>query len=128
MILLQQILLASIVITGVHVTMWEGMVFRQLAVSFKRAIYGIVSFMIQGGIIDHCKAKPHTKAQKVTEYIIKPVYDCAACMASFWGSMLYYFYFHNSFSIDWIIFMFAVAGLNMIFSSLINHFANGFHD
>lgn len=47
-------------------------------------------------------------------FLAKPLYACPPCMASIWGSIVWFFVGVDFFSVDWPLFVFSVCGLTYI--------------
>ena len=84
-----QLIEISFICAGIHVCFLEGMIFEKLRI--ERYI-------------------------NVQEFIVKPLYDCLPCMASFWTCLLLW-------KID-IKAMLIVCGMNAIIASLLQFFDN----
>lgn len=89
--MLQQLLISCLILTGIHICFWDGMILWRL-----KKYLCCLPYFIQ-----------------------KPLFDCLICMASVWGTVLYFGYWYNDFSFQWIVFILALAGLNTIASSII---------
>lgn len=57
---------------------------------------------------------------KVQLYLSKPLFDCIVCMGSFWTIVFTLNIF--SFSLEYLMFLFQVAGLNYLISTVIRFF------
>lgn len=55
---------------------------------------------------------------RLPTYVKKPLFDCPMCMASFW-TLVYWLYKYQSVSIQTLIMMFIVCGINTLISSAI---------
>lgn len=84
--MITDILICSLVITGLYATTQSEMIFEGIA----NRLTLILPYFIQ-----------------------KPLFKCIICMASIWGS-IYYFANFDFAIIQYIKFIFAVAGLNTI--------------
>lgn len=51
--------------------------------------------------------------KKLPSWIRKPLFRCPVCMSSVWGTY-FYFYFDHAGIMDWIIFVFALAGISYL--------------
>jgi len=92
-------------------------------------IFGLSAVFKPGMILFFIVEKHYTN---VTERFIgpvwhKPLYQCATCMASSWGTLSYWFYIYPMFTphwevvlLNWVIWIFSLAGLNYVVSMLIN--------
>lgn len=87
-----QLIEISLICVGIHVCFLEGMIFERLRID--RYLEGIVNF----------------------QWIIKPLYDCLPCMASFWTCIILW-------KID-IKAMLIVCGMNAIIASVLQFFDN----
>lgn len=57
--------------------------------------------------------------EKVTETILKPIFLCVYCMASVWSIIYLKIYGIDVMSIDTLVFMLCVCGVNIFLSSII---------
>lgn len=96
-------IISSLIITAIHVSTWDGMLFGRV----RCCLDGIISPFWQ-----------------------KPLYGCIICMASLWGTIIYSIvlsvcYFLNTYFItDYWVLMFlpyvtVVAGINALISGII---------
>lgn len=58
---------------------------------------------------------------RLPTYVKKPLFDCPMCMASFW-TLVYWLYKYQSVSVQTLIMMFIVCGINTLLSSAIYYF------
>ncbi len=87
-----QLIEISLICTGIHVCFMEGMIFERLRID--KYLDGIANL----------------------QWIVKPLYDCLPCMASFWTCVILW-------KID-IKAMLIVCGMNAIIASLLQFFDN----
>lgn len=88
--LLAQYIITSFIITGIWVTFQEGMVFYKI----REKLFEPIKY----------------------SFVRKPLFECMICMASIWGSLIYFFVWQGSFSIDWPLFILTTAGVMTIIS------------
>lgn len=90
--MIYHVIIASLFCVGLHAVTGEGMLLEFAVRPFAKA--------------------PH--------WIRKPIYQCAPCMSSFWGTLYFVGYaltvpeFHIGLISMWILFVFCVAGLNAV--------------
>lgn len=53
-------------------------------------------------------------ARRISSYISKPLYGCPPCMASVWGSLVWFFFGIDFLSIQWPLFVLATSGLTYL--------------
>lgn len=90
------VILGALCVLGLYAAMGEGMVLQWLRDFFER-------------ITDN----------RVLRYIRPALYECPVCMASIWGSVAWLI-LGNKFTIVWVLYVFAVAGLNYVILNLIS--------
>ena len=90
--MIEHIIISSLCIIGLHVAMWEGMI-----------LYRVRLFL--------------DKLTESARIVRKPLYGCPPCMASLWGSVIW-FALGNSMEWRLVLFVNAVAGLNYIIISI----------
>ena len=91
-------IITVLVIYGVHASTREGMIFEGL--------YMRVLFLV-------------SRWTKRPEKVLKPLFDCTPCMASFYGTISFVVYGNMPF-IAWPIWVFALSGFNYILNKLLN--------
>lgn len=96
---MERALTISLIITAIHISMWEGMIF-----SFVRVW---LSNIIDRLFID-----------KTAFMVKKPLFDCLICMGGVWTLMIYPILYRLELNLT--ITMLEVIGLNTIISGLIN--------
>lgn len=84
-----QLIEISLICTGIHVCFMEGMVFEKLRIE---------------------------RYLKVSDWLLKPLYGCLPCMASFWSIVLLW-------RVD-IKAMLIICGINAIIASMLQFFDN----
>lgn len=90
------VILGALCVLGLYAAMGERMVLQWLRDFFDR-------------ITDN----------RVLRYIRPALYECPVCMASIWGSVVWLI-LGNKFTIAWVLYVFAVAGLNYVILNLIS--------
>lgn len=98
-------ILATLIIFGIHATTREGMIFH----SFKMWIASKIEKILS-------RKNDFYEAEKKTAFILKPLFDCPACMASIWGTVIY---FTLNPDYHYLVFIFGLAGLNYLISRFI---------
>lgn len=94
--MLETIAIGSLCIMGLYAAMGEGMILEFLKHFFER--------ITNNSVLRH----------------IRPaLYECPICMASIWGTTVWLL-LDNWFSIAWVLYVFAVAGLNYIIVNVVN--------
>lgn len=73
-----------------HATTWDGMIFQ-----------GIKKLIKPEGML------------------YKPIYGCPICMTPWWGSLIYWVFYHSSVE-NWILTVGAAAGLSVLYVVLID--------
>lgn len=101
--MLETIFIGSLCVLGLYAAMGEGMILEFLRNFFER-------------VTDN----------KVLRHIQPALYECPICMASIWGTVVWIIIalHHPSESIfddSWVLYVFAVAGLNYILINSINN-------
>lgn len=103
--MIQVFLITSLFIFGLKASLQEGMIFEKI-----------------GHLLDDFF---YAKQRRFA--IARPLYDCVACMASVYGTISYWWvlypYNESSFvvyTLNWIIWVFALSGFNYIISKQIN--------
>lgn len=95
--MIEVILIGSLCILGLYAATGEGMILEFLRNFFERAT--------NNNILRH----------------IRPaLYECPICMASIWGTIVWLL-LGNWFSVSWVLYVFAVAGLNYVLINLVNN-------
>lgn len=84
----------SLIISAIHVSLWDGMIFGKLG--------NYLSLKL---------------SNKRGQYLAKPLYDCIICMASIWGGGIFLFY--NGLSFKIIEHILLVAGVNTLITGII---------
>lgn len=82
-------LIISLIVLFLHATTWKGMIFEKIK-----------------------------KIIKPEGMLYKPIYGCPICMEIWWGSLIYWIFFHNSFR-EYVLVLFASAGMSVIYVILI---------
>lgn len=94
--MIERICIISLIITGIHMTMQEGMIFEHLGV-------------LIGNTLDRFHMS----------ILRKPIYECLICMGGLWTVILYVCMFGISWEL--VPMVPAVIGLNSIISSFIKY-------
>lgn len=89
----------SLIITAIHVSMWEGMIFSGIRVK-------------TSNLIDRFFPS------KTAHMLKKPLFDCLICMGGIWSLIIYPMLF--GFDINILKTMLEVIGINTIISGLIS--------
>lgn len=93
--MLTRIIIISLIITAIHVTTWDGMIFNRPAEWL-------------GGVLD--RSRP--------SFLRKPLFECLICMGGVWTMILDPIIFGWSW---WVLVdMLAVIGLNTLISAVIS--------
>ena len=79
----------AFIILFLHACTWEGMIFEDI----KKYI------------------KPEGK-------LYKPIYGCPICMTPWWGTIIYWIFFHVSF-INWLLVVGTASGISVVFVVLL---------
>jgi hypothetical protein len=87
--MIEKILITSFLVMFIWASMWEGMIFGRI-----RAIL-----------------------TKLPEFYQKPIFDCPICQCPWYGTALYWLIWGQSWH-EWVVVIFAAAGLNAIFIKL----------
>lgn len=90
--MIEKIIIISLIITAIHVSMWDGMIFEK----FRIFLYKILP-----------------------EKLHMPFFDCLICMGGIYSLLLYPILF--GFSLEIIPVMLCVIGLNAIIDKFLNH-------
>lgn len=93
-------ILASLIIFGIHATTREGMIFHGVKMRVASKIEKLLS-----------RKYDFYEAEKKTAFLLKPLFDCAPCMASVWGTIIY---FTLNPSYPYLAFIFGLSGLNFL--------------
>lgn len=93
-------ILASLIIFGIHATTRVRMIFHPL----RKKVSELFEFLL------YRKLGEYERTTKVA-FILKPLFDCPACMASVWGTV---YYFTIGSSLPYLVFIFALSGLNWL--------------
>lgn len=95
--MIEQTIIISLAITLIYVSFWEGMWLGW----FRLAVL-----------------EPYTPT-----FFRKPLFDCIICMASIWGTLIYFGYFHRfRFDFTWdnyLMTILCVGGLNTLIAGVI---------
>lgn len=94
--MLETIAIGSLCVLGLYAAMGEGMILELLHNFFEKITNN-----------------------KVLRHIRPALYECPICMASIWGTVIWLLLGHW-FSVSWILYVFAVAGLNYVLINLVN--------
>lgn len=100
--MIETIAIGSLCVMGLYAAMGEGMILEWLKNAFE--------WVTNNSVLRH----------------IRPaLYECPICMASIWGTAVWVLFwsghtFEETFSISWLLYVFAVAGLNYIVVNVIN--------
>jgi len=100
--MIETIAIGSLCVMGLYAAMGEGMILEFLKHFFERVTNN-----------------------QVLRHIRPALYECPICMASIWGTVVWVLIwwghsFKETFSITWLLYVFAVAGLNYILVNLAN--------
>jgi hypothetical protein len=87
--MLEKILITALIVMFIWATMLEGMIFGKI----------------------------RQWLAALTEFYQKPIFDCPICMVPWYGSIVYWVIWGNSWQ-EWLIVIFAAAGLNTVFVKL----------
>jgi hypothetical protein len=88
--MLAHIIITSLFVFGYCCIFWEGMIFDKV-----------------GNWLD----------ERLPEWLAKPLYQCYICSCFWWGSLLYYIMWRESW-LDWFVTVVAAMGLNAALSKL----------
>lgn len=103
-----QIILSCLTIQGLYICFHEGMVLFQLKVLLKEILWHLC---YAGAVICQME-EPKKRAYIALDFISLPLFDCVACMASVWGSVIYFFFVHGTFGIEYPMFLLSIAFIN----------------
>lgn len=95
--MLETIAIGSLCILGLYAAMGEGMILEFLHNFFEKVTNN-----------------------KVLRHVRPTLYECPICMASIWGTTVWLL-LGNWFSVAWVLYVFAVAGLNYVLINLVNN-------
>lgn len=95
--MIETIFIGSLCVLGLYAAMGEGMILKFLHDFFERITNN-----------------------KVLRHIRAALYECPICMASIWGTIVWLLLGYW-FSMAWVLYVFAVAGLNYILINLVNN-------
>jgi len=95
--MIETIAIGSLCVLGLYAAMGEGMILEFLRNFFDRVTNN-----------------------KVLQYIRPALYECPICMASIWGTVVWLL-LGDWFSLYWVLYVFAVAGLNYVLVNLVNN-------
>lgn len=90
--MIEKVITISLIITAIHVSMWDGMIFNKFRLFLEKYIH---------------------------EFLHKPFFECLICMGGIYSLLLYPIIYH-SFDFVTILIMLQVIGLNTIISGLIS--------
>jgi len=96
----------SLLILGIYVTTWPGMIFYKPA----KFIYCTIARIV------HLFGIEWVKSQHIAEVICKPFFRCLICMSSVWTIVIWFVDDHSFMLLPMIL---VVAGLNTLIVSLI---------
>ena len=101
--MLEQIIIIALIITAVHVSMFDGMIF--------------------GGFRQMLDALFDKPALRRVSWLKKPLYDCNVCMGGVWTLIIY----PPLYGIHWHIIpvLLGVIGANVIFAAIIKYIYYG---
>lgn len=85
----------SLIILFLHACTWEGMIFYPLT-----------------------EILPSDRG-----WLWKPVYGCPICMTPWWGSLIYWLFFHVSIA-DWLLSVGCAGGLSVLFVAALHWMDN----
>ncbi len=94
--MIETIAIGSLCVVGLYAAMGEGMILEWLKNTFERVTNNSALRTIRPAL-----------------------YECPICMASIWGTTVWLLLGYW-FSIVWVVYMFAVAGLNYIIVNMVN--------
>lgn len=109
-------LFASFVICGLNFASEEGSVLHFLRRPFEKASDRLLNgsnYDLINGI--ECK---HYNMDYLIEWIGKPLIMCAKCMASIWGTLLYWFWFEEFVITEWLCVILCISFFNAFWSCL----------
>ena len=95
---LEPIIINSLMIAGIHVLLWPGMIFAWMRKYLKH----------------------------LPLFIRKPLFECMICMASIWGTAFFLYKNGLSLNLDLIPHLLAVCGCNLILDSCIHYWRREF--
>lgn len=95
--MLETIAIGSLCVLGLYAAMGEGMILEFLHDFLERATNN-----------------------RLLRHIRPALYECPICMASIWGTIVWLL-LGNWFSAAWVLYVFAVAGLNYVLINLVNN-------
>lgn len=105
-------LFASFVICGLHFSSIDGGVLSFLRYPFDRAEDRTVTQAMYDNF------GMSYKIDKLIAFIGKPIIVCAKCMASIWGTLLYWFWFEDFVITEWICVVLCISFFNAFWSIL----------
>lgn len=91
-----QALAIALIILFVHACTWEGMIFGSVE-----------------------KILPSTEGK----WLWKPMYGCPICMTPWWGTLIYWIFFHVSI-LDWIMTISCAGGLSVLSVAVLHSIDN----
>jgi hypothetical protein len=91
---MMEIILSSLIITGIFASVQEGMIFFPLKQFLNRYL-----------------------SNRYGKFIAKPLYDCLTCMSSIHGTWLY---FAVNCELNYLIYIFALVGINYLISKYLD--------
>ena len=95
--MIETIAIGSLCVMGLYAAVGEGMILEFLKHFFEH--------ITNNGVLRHVRPA---------------LYECPICMASIWGTVVW-LVLGYWFSITWVLYVFAVAGLNYIIVNMINN-------
>jgi hypothetical protein len=107
------IVVNSLLIFGIHAITRPGMLLPMLPSYCRKPIIYIIS----RGNEDCSEDSIYFKAVRISNFIMKPLFDCPPCMASVWGIP---FALLHPLSIWTLVYLFALSGFNYIIMKIIS--------
>ncbi len=106
------IIVISLVCVGIHVCLWDGMIFGFVATSYDR----VATLIIRKGR----KYPLLFFVGKLLIFLRNPLFGCLSCMGSLW-TIIMWFTLSIPISIKILLVMLAVCGLNTIIKAIIKN-------
>jgi len=101
----------SLVCLAIHALFWDGMIFYRIGRIIQEII--VIVLTVITGISDFTEED----IVKASEWILKPVFGCLICMASFWTLIAFYIFHFNTYPL-WQL-MLTVCALNVLMDSVV---------
>jgi hypothetical protein len=107
--MLQNIIILSLVITGIYIVFQQGMILGWLRIMVANWIDEVLMFVCKKLNVHN----PLVTGQKVSRYVQKPLWDCLTCMSCLWYIILI-----HSFNLITIL---AICGLNSLIDKFLDY-------